>query len=116
MKWIAKINLLLLILLSFSTAIVKLVQMPAEMTLFRNAGFSDTLTMAFGGAQLLGAILLVPFKTRKSGALVMMLTFAIATAILFVNKMIPFGVFSILFIAMATWVYRNPIKLVNKNV
>ncbi|MDX1941481.1 MAG: DoxX family protein [Saprospiraceae bacterium] len=116
MKWIAKINLVLLILLSFSTAIVKLMQMPAEMTLFRNAGFSDTLTMAFGVAQLLGAILLVPFKTRKSGALIMMLTFAIATAVVFINQMIPFGVFSILFIAMATWVYRQPVQILNEKV
>ena len=101
MKWALWINRVLLTLLSLSTGAVKLARMEAEMVIFREIGFSDALTIAFGVLQLVGGVLLIPNKTTQLGAWVMLPTFAFATVVLFVNGMIPFGVSSLLFIAMA---------------
>ena len=101
MKWLLWINRVLLTLLSISTGAVKLAQMDAEMVIFRNIGFPDVATILFGVVQLVGGLLLIPNKTTRLGAWVMLPTFAFATLVLFVNRMIPFGVSSILFIAMA---------------
>ena len=51
--------------------------------------------------QLVAALLLVYGPTVKVGAAVLALTFVVATGVLFINGMVPFGVFSLLFIAMA---------------
>ena len=101
MRALLWINRVLLTLLSIMTGVVKLAQMEAEMVIFRHVGFSDSLTMVFGGLQLLGGLLLIPAKTTRTGAWLMLPTFAFATYVLFANAMLLFGVFSILFIAMA---------------
>lgn len=113
MKLLQKINLALLIVLSISTGLVKLASMEAEMVIFRNAGWSDDLIYLFGIIQSTGGFLLIPNNTRKIGGYLMAPTFLIATIILFVNNMIPFGIFSILFILMATWTIIKPIQFVN---
>lgn len=51
MKALLWINRALLTALSFSTGAVKLARMEAEMVIFREVGFSDTLTIAFGVIQ-----------------------------------------------------------------
>lgn len=101
MKWVLWINRVLLTLLSISTGAVKLAQMEAEMVIFREIGFPDAATIAFGVVQVVGGLLLLPNKTTRIGAWVMLPTFVFATVVLFVNEMIPFGVSSVLFIAMA---------------
>ncbi len=101
MKWALLINRVLLTGLSLMTGAVKLAYMEDEMVIFRGAGFPDTLTVAFGVVQIVGGLLLLPNATTKVGAWVMVPTFLIATGVLFVNGLIPFGVFSLLFIASA---------------
>ncbi|MBV6645687.1 MAG: DoxX family protein [Cyclobacteriaceae bacterium] len=116
MKILTKVNLVLLLLLSISTGAVKLNQMPEEMALFRGAGFSDSVTVFLGVIQLIGGLALIPAVSRKWGALLMSLTFLIATVVVFINGMIGFGLFSILFIIMAGWVYKNPVTLFNSSI
>ena len=55
----ALIGFAALVLLSLATGITKLVRLPAEMALFRAAGFSDPLTIAFGVVQTAGGVLLL---------------------------------------------------------
>ncbi len=107
-KWLYWTNFVLLTLNSFSTAMVKLLQMDFEMELFRNAGLTDTFTVAFGVAQLIGAIVLSIPKSRHIGAGIMAATFLFATGVLFKVGMIPFAIFSLLFIAMASWPLLRP--------
>lgn len=95
------VNRALLTLLSISTGAVKLAQMPEEMEIFRAAGFPDALTLGFGVVQLAGGLLLLPNRTTAVGAWVMVPTFVLATGVLFVNGLVAFGVFSLLFIASA---------------
>lgn len=116
MKVILKVVLVLLIMLSISTGLVKLARMDEEMILFRNAGWSDVLIVLFGVVQLIGGLLLLPAKTRKNGALLMTFTYLIATIVVFMNEMWTFGVVSILFIAMAFIIYKRPIQLLNQHI
>ena len=95
------INRILLTALSIMTGVVKLVKMDAEMEIFRNIGMSDGATIGFGVLQLLGGLLLIPPKTTRLGAWIMLPTFCFATYVVFANSMIPFGISSLLFIAMA---------------
>ena len=106
MKIVNLILLGILILLSIATGVTKLIQLPEEMELFRNAGFPDVLTMVFGVIQVLGGILLIPSKTRTYGAIIMLITFVIATVVVFMKGMVGFGVFSLLFIALAAYQWR----------
>lgn len=101
MKAALWVNRVALTLLSISTACVKLARMEDEMVIFRTVGFSDAMTVAFGVVQLAGGLLLLPPKTTRVGAWVMAPTFLFATGVLFANGMVPFGVASLLFPAMA---------------
>jgi DoxX-like family len=102
MKYFAYSAFVVLVLLSISTGITKIVQLPAEMELFRNAGFNDSLTILFGGVQVLGGLLLIFAKYRKTGAVVMIVTFVIASWVVWLSGMLPFFGMSLLFIILAT--------------
>lgn len=95
------VNRALLVLLGVSTGAVKLARMEAEMVLFRGAGFSDLATIGFGVVQIAATLACLHRATRLAGAVALGLTFVAATGVLFVNGLVPFGVFSVLFIAMA---------------
>lgn len=97
------------VVLSVATGLTKLIRMPEEMALFSNAGFPDTLTIAFGGLQVLGGIAMIfAGRWRVAGALVMACTFAIATLVLFANQMTTFGIVSVAFIVAAAYFVRRP--------
>lgn len=100
-KIVLLVDRVLLTLLGVSTGAVKIAGMDQEMLIFREAGFPDALTVAFGVVQLVAALLLIHPRTARIGAGVLIPTFIIATGVLFVNGMVTFGVFSLLFIAMA---------------
>lgn len=103
-----RINFVLLTLLGISTGLVKLFSMEEEMVLFRHVGFSDGATMLFGALQLLAGLALVHSKTRRTGAVLLIPTFAFATYALFANGVMPFAPLSILFVLMAAVVVRFP--------
>ena len=52
------------------------------MALFRNVGFSDGMTVAFGVVQLVGGLLLLPARAARLGAWIMLPTFVLATGVL----------------------------------
>jgi hypothetical protein len=106
MSWALLINRVLLTLLSVSTGVVKLVQMEEEMVIFRGAGLPDQATIALGVVQVVGGLLLIANPTHRVGAAIMIPTFMLATAVLFVNGLVPFGMVSLLFpasAALALW-------------
>lgn len=101
MKIALKINWILTILLSISTGVFKLMQQEADIDLFKAIGFNETMIIIFGLIQFVGGILLIPRKTRKPGAFIMIMTFIIASIAVFANKMMTFGMVSLIFILMA---------------
>lgn len=110
MKILYKINWVLLILLSISTGVFKILQQEADIKLFEVLGMSALLTTLLGIVQLFGGILLIISKTRKQGALVMIPTFVLASIAVFMNEMLVFGFVSLAFILMALWVYSTENK------
>jgi len=117
MQNLIRLNRVLLTGLSIMTGLVKLFQMDDEMQIFWGAGFSTTAIVVFGVVQLLGGLLLIPPQTTRYGAALMIPTFVIATGVLFVNGLYPFGVFSVLFVASAAvavafphWTRPHPLQ------
>ncbi len=101
MKALAWINLVLLILLSVSTGIVKVVGLQADVEIFARLGFSDGMTIAFGVVQAVAGVALLARRTRRAAAGVLAVTFVVATVGLFVSGIHPFSWISLGFIAMA---------------
>ena len=104
MIYVYWINKILLTVLGTSTGLVKIFGMEKEMELFRNAGFNNTATIIFGIVQVVATALVWLPASLKIGAVVLGLTFLIATGVLFKNGMMPFGFVSLFFIAMAIFV------------
>lgn len=104
MKPLLWINLALLTLLSISTGIVKIAGLEADVEIFARLGFSPGMTVAFGALQALAGVALLPAPTRRTAAVVLAMTFVVATAGLFVSGIHPFSWISLLFIAMAALV------------
>lgn len=101
MRIALKINWIITILLSISTGLFKILQQEADIELFEAIGFGTTATTLLGIVQFVGGVLLIPAKTRKTGAMIMIPTFAIASIAVFANAMYAFGVVSLIFIVMA---------------
>ncbi len=110
MKIIWWIGFVALFLLSASTGVVKLVQMEAEMVLFRGASIPDIVTIAFGGLQLAAAVALLPDRTRRPAAVGLAASYIFATGIVFSNGMLVFGVSSLTFIALAAVYIKWPLR------
>ena len=100
--------LIVLLLLGYSTSIVKFISLDAEVKLFQNAGFTKELIFAFGLLQFIATTLTAIPKTRRYGAIILAITFMIATVVVFISQMIGFGVFSISFILLALIFARIP--------
>lgn len=96
-----KINWILVTLLSIATGVFKVLQQEADIELFKAIGFTETMTLLLGIIQLVGGILLIPKKTRKTGGYIMIPTFIIASIAVFANAQYVFGFVSLLFIVMA---------------
>ena len=110
MKLLYKINWILLIVLSIATGIFKILQQEADIKLFEALGMNAVLVTLLGVVQLIGGVLLIPKKTRKIGALIMIPTFVLASIAVFMNQMMLFGIVSLLFILMAYWIYSTEKK------
>lgn len=107
MKYLAIANHALVTLLGLATGLVKIFGLEADVEIFANLGFSYTATVIFGVIQTVAALMLLAPQTIKWGAIILGISFVIATAGLFVSGMIPFGVVSLLFIAMAALAHQQ---------
>ena len=97
----------LLVLLGVATGAVKVAGMEAEVLLFAHVGFSPLATAIFGVVQIAAALAVVGRASRRWGALGLGLTFVVATGVVFAQGMMAFGIFSLLFIAMAGLVWAR---------
>ncbi|MBV7333851.1 hypothetical protein KFU94_37590 [Chloroflexi bacterium TSY] len=104
MRILAILNHLLVTILGVVTGLVKVFGLEADIEIFANLGFSYGATVAFGIIQIVAALMLLHPKTLQPGAVILGISFIIATIGLFVTGLIPFGIVSLLFIAMAGFV------------
>lgn len=110
MKLFDKIILVLTVVLSIATGVFKVLQQKADIELFEKIGFGAFGTTLLGLAQIIGGIFLIYPKYRKYGAIVMIITFTIASVAVFANRLYVFGFVSILFIVMALFIFIKTIK------
>lgn len=101
MRIVQWINHVLMVLIGVSSGIFKLAGGEPDVKMYAALGFSAVATAAVGAAQLAAGACLVPKRTRVPAALALAGINALATAVLFVNGVQPFGAISMLFIAMA---------------
>ena len=107
MRYLTVANHGLLLLLGLATGLVKVFGLEADVEIFANLGFSYNATVAFGVVQAAAALMLLSGKTIRWGAIILGISFVIATLGLFVSGMVPFGAASILFIAMAAFATKE---------
>lgn len=74
---------------------------------FAHLGMGPTLVGLFGAVQAVSGALLWPAKTRKAAALALAACNLLATAGLFAAGVQPFGVISLVFVAMALLAARR---------
>lgn len=91
MKIAYSVLLVLLTALAILSGIAKIALMPNDVEFFGRYGFSNSMLIAFGAAQLLGGVLLPWKKTRFVGAAVVALTFLVSLAVLLIEGNIPVG-------------------------
>jgi hypothetical protein len=91
----------LIVLFGVSSGLYKVSFGPADVEIYAHLGFSAVATAAFGLAQLVLALLCLPARTRRVGAVGLALCNTVATLALFAAGIQPFGWISWGFVAMA---------------
>jgi len=93
-------NLIILVLLSTSSGITKIMLMPQDVEFFGNFGFTDQILILYGVSQLIGGIMLLVKQTRCAGAIIVAITFAISAVVLLAAKQLGFTVFTVVTLLM----------------
>jgi peptidoglycan/LPS O-acetylase OafA/YrhL len=89
MKTAFSILLVILTLLAVLSGATKIALMPQDVEFFGRYGFSGTMVIAFGAAQLVGGIMMPWKKTRFVGAAIVAITFIVSLVLLLLDGNIP---------------------------
>jgi len=95
-----KVILTILVFLAISSGVTKILLMPQDVEFFGNYGFTNSMLIAYGVAQLIGGILLIIQKTRIYGAVIVAITFLISAVVLILAGNILFTIITIVAIIM----------------
>lgn len=104
----------LLAALSAAAGIPKILQMPQELEFLQFIGFSEIAVSLLGIFQLAGGVLLLFRKTRLSGAILATAALLISSIAIFFSGNIPFGVISLLPVAISICVVYVTVKQVER--
>lgn len=105
MKKLIYTLLAILVFLAIASGIAKIMLLEQEVATFSEYGFSNTLLMAFGIAQLLGGLLLIFPGSRLAGMVIVALTFIVSALVLFLSNNIIMAcitIFVVLALAVVT--------------
>lgn len=91
-KYAFFVTLAVLVFLSTSSGIFKLMLMPQDVEFFSRYGFSKTGLQLYGAAQLLGGLLLVSPQLRFYGAVLVAITFLVSLFILVLDGNVVFSI------------------------
>lgn len=103
MRFVLVANHVLIALFGIASGAYKVFGGEADVRIFATLGMTPTVVALFGGLQALTALLTIPPASRRAGALALAACNALASLGLFVAGQYPFGVVSLLLVAMA-WV------------
>jgi len=105
-----KIILVVLIFLATSSGITKIMLMQQDVEFFGKYGFTNTLLVVFGAAQLIGGILLIIQKARFIGAAIVAVTFLISAVLLIMDNNIPVTIVTFIAVAMLGLVMKQSLN------
>ena len=106
-KYLKIVTIAILVFLAVSSGVTKIALMEQDVAFFGAYGFTNPLLMAFGAIQLVGGLLLIAPKTRKVGAILVGITFAISAVLLFLHGSIIQGLVTCVALAGLAWVSRK---------
>lgn len=85
-----------LIAMSLAAGGAKLMMMEQEIALFHRAGLNPAILFPFGLVQVVGALLAILPKTRRTGAMIIAVAFMASAIMLLVAGSITFGLLSLI--------------------
>lgn len=103
MRVIRILNHVLISLFAVSSGLFKVIGGAADIDVFGKMGMTATAVAIFGAVQAAAGLGLQFGRTSRVAAILLVLCNVLATTGLFVAGIVPFGVVSILFVAMAAW-------------
>lgn len=101
MKFVKIFIVAIVALLSIVAGLAKVMQSQQEVEFLQGLGLSVFLIIVFGLVQIAGGVLIAPKKTRVPGAVLVTLSFAVSTVLIFMGGNVAFGLFSLIPAALA---------------
>ena len=110
MKFLKIGLLVIIILMSLAAGAAKVLQAPQEVEFFAAAGLNNSIMIALGIVQIVGAIIAAIPKFRGPGAFLIAAGFGASAAIILLTGNIVFAAISLLPVAAAVFVGRNALS------
>ena len=107
---VVTVMIYLLAALSTAAGIPKILQMPQELEFLQFLGFSEIAVSILGLFQLAGGVLLLFRKTRLAGAILATTALLVSSIAIFSSGNIPFGMISLLPVAISICVVYATVK------
>lgn len=107
MKIFILVVLAILVLLSLSSGVTKILLMEQDVTFFGKYGFTNSMLIAFGIVQIIGGCLLIFERTRVLGAGLIALTFLISLVLLLREGSILFSLITIIALGLLGFLIRQ---------
>ncbi|GJM06113.1 MAG: hypothetical protein DHS20C09_21090 [marine bacterium B5-7] len=115
MKIFNWIILAILVFLAVSSGVTKIMLMEQDVEFFSTYGFTNPLLIAYGTAQVIGGLLLIPPKTRVLGAIIVAITFVISLVMLIMANSWLFTVVTIISLLLLGMVIRERLMTARKS-
>lgn len=98
----------ILVFLAVSSGATKIMLMPQDVEFFGKFGFSNPILIAFGVVQLVGGLLLLMPKTRRLGAIMVVITFLISFVVLIMAGNMPVAIVTLFCTGLLAWLIKKP--------
>lgn len=99
--------LVILVFLAISSGFTKIILMEQDVEFFGKYGFTNSILIAYGIAQLLGGILLLLPKTRFYGAILVAITFLVSFIVLLLSGNIPMAIVTLVFVLLLGFIIKQ---------
>ncbi|NKB32891.1 MAG: hypothetical protein GKR91_07315 [Pseudomonadales bacterium] len=97
----------ILVLLSVSSGVTKVLLMEQDVEFFGSYGFTNPILITFGALQILGGLMLLISKLRLAGALLVSVTFIISLVVLVLEQSIVPGLLTLISLALLAYLIRQ---------
>ena len=110
MKIFHKVILVILVFLAVSSGITKMLLMQQDVAFFGKYGFTNSILIAYGAAQLLGGVLLVLPKSRVIGAALVAITFLISAVVLAMDGNTPVTIITLVCVLLLGFIIKHALN------